>query len=143
MEPIGMSRPEGRTPAGEQHGHGTRRTRVLIAEDDDSLRTLIRLSVDIGDLDIDEAPDGETAIVMAHENPPDIALLDWAMPGLTGLDVCRALRADPRSANALIVVVTARVLRGDREEALEAGADHYLGKPFSPVELLEIVRHAL
>jgi DNA-binding response OmpR family regulator len=138
-----MSRPEGRMPASEQQSRGTRRTRVLIAEDDDSLRTLIRLSVDIGDLDIDEAPDGETAIVMAHENPPDIALLDWAMPGLTGLDVCRALRADPRSANALIVVVTARVLKGDREEALEAGADHYLGKPFSPVELLEIVRHAL
>jgi two-component system phosphate regulon response regulator PhoB len=130
-------------PAGREQSHGTRRTRVLIAEDDDSLRTLIRLSVDIGDLDIDEAPDGETAIVLAHENPPDIALLDWAMPGLTGLDVCRALRADPRSANALIVIVTARVLRGDREQALEAGADHYLGKPFSPVELLEIVRHAL
>ena len=128
---------------GQERSRRTRRTRVLIAEDDDSLRTLIRLSVDIGELDIDEAADGETAILMAHENPPDIALLDWAMPGLTGLDVCRALRADPRSANALIVVVTARVLRGDREQALAAGADHYLGKPFSPLELLEIVRHAL
>jgi two-component system phosphate regulon response regulator PhoB len=120
-----------------------RRTRVLIAEDDDSLRTLIRISVDVGELDIDEAADGEAAILLAHENPPDIALLDWSMPGMTGLDVCRALRADPRSADALIVVVTARVFKGDREEALEAGADHYLGKPFSPVELLEIVRHAL
>ena len=119
------------------------RTRVLIAEDDESLRALLRLSVDVGEIDIDEAPDGETAILLAHENPPDIALLDWAMPGITGLDVCRALRADPRSAGALIVVVTARVLKGDREEALAAGADHYVGKPFSPVELLGIVRHAL
>jgi two-component system phosphate regulon response regulator PhoB len=116
---------------------------VLIAEDDESLRMLLRLSVDIGDLDIDEAADGETAIVMAHENPPDLALLDWSMPGLTGLDVCRALRADPRSAAALIVIVTARVLEGDREAALAAGADLYLGKPFSPAELLERVRHAL
>src|ERR1700754_4513782 len=122
-----MSRPERGAPPPDRPGPKNRRTRVLIAEDDDSLRTLIRLSVDVGELDIDEAADGETAIVMAHENPPDIALLDWPMPGLTGLDVCRALRADPRSANALIVVFTARVLRGDREEALAAGADHYLG----------------
>jgi two-component system phosphate regulon response regulator PhoB len=120
-----------------------RRARVLIAEDDDSLRTLIRLSVDVGEVDIDEAADGEAAILLAHENPPDVALLDWAMPGMTGLDVCRSLRADPRSARALIVIVTARVLQGDREEALQAGADHYLGKPFSPVELLKMVRHAL
>jgi DNA-binding response OmpR family regulator len=120
-----------------------RRARVLIAEDDDSLRTLIRLSVDVGEIDIDEAADGEAAILLAHANPPDVALLDWAMPRMTGLDVCRALRADPRSAGALIVIVTARVLEGDREEALQAGADHYLGKPFSPVELLEMVRHAL
>jgi two-component system phosphate regulon response regulator PhoB len=143
VEPIGVSRPDGGMPAPRRRGTDARRTRVLIAEDDDSLRTLIRISVDIGDLDIDEAADGEAAILLAHENPPDIALLDWSMPGMTGLDVCRALRADPRSAGALIVVVTARVLKGDREQALEAGADHFVGKPFSPVALLEIVRHAL
>jgi DNA-binding response OmpR family regulator len=121
----------------------TRRARVLIAEDDDSLRTLIRLSVEVGEIDVDEAADGEAAMRLAHANPPDVALLDWAMPRMTGLDVCRALRADPRSAGAVIVIVTARVLTGDREQALEAGADHYLGKPFSPVELLDLVRHAL
>ena len=138
-----MSRPERDAPSGGERGRAARRTRVLIAEDDESLRALIRLSVDVGGLEIDEAPDGETAIVMAHENPPDIALLDWSMPGISGLEVCRALRADPRSAGALIVIVTARVLKGDREQALAAGADHYLGKPFSPGELLDTVRHAL
>lgn len=138
-----MSRPERDIPPADGRERATRRTRILIAEDDDSLRTLIRLSVDVGDIEIDEAPDGETAIVMAHENAPDIALLDWSMPGISGLDVCRALRADPRSAGALIVIVTARVLDGDREEALAAGADHYLGKPFSPSVLLDTVRHAL
>jgi two-component system phosphate regulon response regulator PhoB len=81
-------------PSSGQQGRGTRRTRVLIAEDDESLRTLMRLSVDVGELDIDEAPDGETAVLLAHENAPDIALLDWSMPGMTGLEVCRALRAD-------------------------------------------------
>ena len=132
-----MTRP-GTSPPGQRG-----RRRVLIAEDDESLRALLRLSVDVGEMDIDEAADGETAILLAHENPPDIALLDWAMPGITGLEVCRALRADPRSAGALIVVVTARVLKGDREEALAAGADHYVGKPFSPLELLELVRRAM
>jgi CheY-like chemotaxis protein len=138
-----MSRPQRGTPRSGRKGRGARRTRVLIAEDDDSLRRLIRLSVDVGEMDIDEAADGEAALLLAHEHPPDVALLDWAMPGMTGLEVCRALRADPRSAGALIVIVTARVLQGDREEALEAGADHYVGKPFSPVALLEVVRHAL
>jgi DNA-binding response OmpR family regulator len=134
-----MSRPERATSTSRT----CRPARVLIAEDDDSLRQLIRLSVDVGGIDIDEAADGETAILLAHENPPDVALLDWSMPGLSGLDVCRALRADPRSAGALIVIVTARVLEGDREQALAAGADHYMGKPFSPDELLDTVRDAL
>ena len=71
----------------------------------------MRLSVDVGELDIDEAADGETALAAARARTrPTSSLLDWMMPGLTGLDVCRALRADPRTAGALIVIVTARVL---------------------------------
>jgi two-component system phosphate regulon response regulator PhoB len=120
-----------------------RRTRVLIAEDDDSLRALMRLSIDIGGLVIDEAADGTSALELARRNAPDIALLDWTMPGPSGLDVCRSLRADPRTAAALILIVTARTQPSDREAALAAGADHYVPKPFSPVALLEIVRHAL
>ena len=65
------------------------------------------------------------------------------MPGLSGLDLCRALRADPVTAGAMIVMVTARVMPEDREAALAAGADHFVGKPFSPVALLDTVRHAL
>jgi two-component system phosphate regulon response regulator PhoB len=116
---------------------------VLIAEDDDSLRALLRLSIDIGDLDIDEAVDGERALELARRNPPDLALLDWMMPGVNGLDVCRALRADPRTASATIAIVTARSGVGDRDAALAAGADHYFAKPFSPVALLEALRHVL
>jgi two-component system phosphate regulon response regulator PhoB len=116
---------------------------VLIAEDDESLRTLLRLSIDIGELDIDEAVDGEAALELARCNPPDVVLLDWMMPGVSGLDVCRALRADPRTSSALIVIVTARSGVGDRDAALAAGADQYVAKPFSPVELLEAVRHVL
>jgi DNA-binding response OmpR family regulator len=121
----------------------SRRTRVLIAEDDDSLRALMRLTIDVGGLDIDEVPDGNTALQTARATPPDVVLLDWMMPGLSGLDLCRALRADPATAGATIVMVTARVLPEDREAALAAGVDHYVGKPFSPDALLDTVRYAL
>ncbi len=120
-----------------------RRTRVLIAEDDDSLRMLMRIAIDVGGLEIAEACDGITALELARENPPDLVLLDWMMPGMSGLELCRALRADPATSGALIAMVTARVLPQDRELAFAAGADHYIGKPFSPVALLEAVRHAL
>jgi two-component system phosphate regulon response regulator PhoB len=120
-----------------------RRTRVLIAEDDDSLRRLMRISIDVGGLDIAEASDGVEALELARVAPPDLVLLDWMMPALSGLELCRALRSDPATAGAVIVMVTARVLAADRELAFAAGADHYIGKPFSPVALLETVRHAL
>jgi two-component system phosphate regulon response regulator PhoB len=120
-----------------------RRTRVLIAEDDESLRALMRLTVDVGDFDIEEAEDGNSALAAARATPPDVVLLDWMMPGLSGLDLCRALRADPVTAAATIVMVTARVMPEDRDAALAAGADHFVGKPFSPVALLDTVRHAV
>jgi two-component system, OmpR family, phosphate regulon response regulator PhoB len=121
----------------------TGRTRILIAEDDDSLRALMRLTFDVAGVDIDEAEDGTSALAAARATPPDVVLLDWMMPGLSGLDLCRALRSDPLTARATIVMVTARVMPEDREAALAAGADHFVGKPFSPVALLDTVRHAL
>jgi two-component system phosphate regulon response regulator PhoB len=116
---------------------------VLIAEDDDSLRALLRLSIDVGGLDIAETSDGASALELARETPPDLVLLDWMMPGMSGLELCRALRGDPKTAGATIVMVTARAMTRDRDAALAAGADHYIAKPFSPGALLETVRHAL
>ena len=104
---------------------------------------MLRLSIDVGGLDIAETADGTTALDLARETPPDLVLLDWLMPGLSGLDLCRALRSDPRTAGATIVMVTARAMASDRDAALAAGADHYVAKPFSPSALLETVRHAL
>jgi two-component system phosphate regulon response regulator PhoB len=117
--------------------------RVLIAEDDRSLRALIRLTIELGDVEIDEAGDGRGALSLALANPPDLVLLDWAMPGLSGIEVCRALRADPRTAAAVIVMITARASPADRADGLAAGADHYLTKPFSPLELLDTLRDVL
>ena len=134
-----MTTESGGAPATSARGRG----RVLIAEDDDSLRLLIRLSIDVGGIVIDEAADGAAALALARKNPPDLALLDWMMPSLDGLEVCRALRADPSTAGATIVIVTARARPDDRAEALAAGADHYVAKPFSPAALLELVHQAL
>lgn len=116
---------------------------MLIAEDDESLRALMRLTVDVGEFDIEEAEDGNSALAAARAAPPDVVLLDWMMPGLSGLDLCRALRSDPATAGATIVMVTARVMPEDRDAAMAAGADHFVGKPFSPVALLDTVRHAV
>jgi two-component system phosphate regulon response regulator PhoB len=116
---------------------------VLIAEDDDSLRMLMRLSIDVGRMIIDEASDGLSALALARAHPPDLALLDWMMPGLDGLSLCRELRADPAFAGTVIVIVTARARPDDRAQALAAGADHYVAKPFSPASLLQLVQQAL
>jgi CheY-like chemotaxis protein len=135
---VAVTRQSGGAPAAPSR----ERLRVLIAEDDESLRLLMRMSVDVGGVVIDEAADGASALALARANPPDVALLDWMMPELDGLELCRALRADPATAGATIAIVTARTRPHDRAQALAAGADHYVVKPFSPADLLHLVREA-
>ena len=125
------------------NGAGRSRPRILIAEDDESLRALIRLTIEVGELEIHEAADGEAALADARRCRPDLVLLDWAMPGRSGLEVCRELRADDRTSGATIVMITARAQEADRLAGFEAGADLYLTKPFSPLELLDTLREVL
>jgi two-component system phosphate regulon response regulator PhoB len=129
----------------ESHPSGVngRRPRILIAEDDESLRALIRLTIEVGDVEIREVADGEAALADAQSTRPDLVLLDWSMPGRSGLEVCRELRADERTSDATIVMITARAQESDRRAGLEAGADRYLTKPFSPLELLDTLRDVL
>jgi two-component system phosphate regulon response regulator PhoB len=129
----------------ESHASGVngRRPRILIAEDDESLRALIRLTIEVGDVEIREVADGEAALADAQSTRPDLVLLDWSMPGRSGLEVCRELRADERTSGATIVMITARAQESDRRAGLEAGADRYLTKPFSPLELLDTLRDVL
>jgi DNA-binding response OmpR family regulator len=117
--------------------------KVLIAEDDPSIRALIRLTLDSGRFEILEAGDGDAALDTALAQRPDLLFIDWNMPGRDGLDVCRELRAARGTADLKIVVVTARVQPGDRRQALEAGADDYITKPFSPLSLLDKVTEVL
>lgn len=114
--------------------------RVLIIEDHADIRQLIRMTLETEDCEILEAADGTAGVALARAGAPDVVLLDVMMPGpLDGLAVCRQLRADPATAATRIVMLTARGTASDRRDGVAAGADDYLLKPFSPMELLRLV----
>src|SRR3954447_9219078 len=117
--------------------------KVLIADDQANMRQLVRLTLETGHFEIFEAPDGHAALEVARRELPDPVFLGWPMPGLPGVEVCRALRGDPRHDGMRIVMLTARSREADRETAREMGVDDYITKPFSPIELLEKVRDVL
>jgi DNA-binding response OmpR family regulator len=117
--------------------------KVLIADDQANMRALVRLTLETGRFDIFEAHDGDAALEVARRERPDLVFLDWTMPGLSGVEVCRALREDPATAGTRIVMLTARSQNEDRETARAMGADDYITKPFSPIQLLEKVRDVL
>jgi two-component system chemotaxis response regulator CheY len=113
--------------------------RVLIVDDDPFIRRLIATTLeDVTHFELLQAGDGEEALAVAARERPDLVFLDIDMPRLDGIEVCRRLRAAPETANATIVMLTAA--RGDEAErdAGEAGADLYLTKPFSPLDLLRL-----
>jgi two-component system phosphate regulon response regulator PhoB len=116
---------------------------VLIAEDEVSVRWLIRMTLDTGGFEIIEVEDGYAAIDAIRRKRPALIFLDWTMPGMTGLEVCRAVRADPAARDTKIVMLTAHTDEQDRADAMEAGVDDYITKPFSPRQLLEKVNDVL
>ena len=115
-------------------------SRILIVEDHADIRRLIRMTLEFAGYEgeIAEAADGIAGLELARSFLPDVVLTDLMMPGgPDGLDLCRALRADPRTCNAAIVMITARGQTVDRVAGLDAGAGAYLVKPFSPLELIQ------
>jgi CheY-like chemotaxis protein len=117
--------------------------KILIAEDDSAVRSLIHMTLDSGQTEILEVEDGTAALEVARSELPELIFLDWSMPGSSGLEVCRALRDDPGTAQIKVVMLTARSDSGDRQAGLAAGADDYITKPFSPVQLLDKVLEVL
>jgi DNA-binding response OmpR family regulator len=116
-----------------------KRPRVLVVEDEQPLRELV--VVTLGDaFDCEEVGDGDTALERLHARPPDLVLLDTMIPGRTGLEVLREMRADPKLKKVPVVVLSAWQQPQDVEAALEAGADRFLGKPFRVEELSELAR---
>ena len=114
--------------------------KILIVEDHADIRRLIRMTLEFEECEIHEAPDAHTGWDMVRELMPDVVLLDVMMPGaLDGLDLCRAMKSDARLRQVPVIVLSARGGSADREAGLQAGADAYLVKPFSPMQLLELL----
>ncbi|MFN8523788.1 MAG: response regulator [Chloroflexota bacterium] len=116
---------------------------VLIADDQQTLRLLIRASLRNVRCRVLEAADGQTALRLALNEHPALVMLDVGMPKLDGVAVCRAIRQDHRTRDSRVVILTARAQPGERELGLQAGADAYLTKPFRPAELRAIVQRML
>ena len=118
-------------------------SRILICDDEEVLRSLVRATLDDASYEIVEAEDGDQSIELARSLKPDVILLDMMMPGRTGLEVLEILRADPELSRTPVVMLTARARVSDRDAAVAAGADRYLAKPFSPLELIGVVEELL
>jgi CheY-like chemotaxis protein len=116
------------------------RRAVLVVDDDPFIRGLILTTLeDVAHFTLFEAADGEEALVVARAEHPRLVFMDIDMPRLDGIAACRALRGDPATAGATIVMLTASAEDSARGRAEEAGADMFLTKPFSPLDLLRMV----
>jgi two-component system, OmpR family, phosphate regulon response regulator PhoB len=116
---------------------------ILVVEDEAALVTLLRYNLEREGFRVAEARDGEEALLMAREQKPDLVILDWMLPLLSGLEVCRQLRRGPETRSVPIIMLTARGEEGDKLRGLDSGADDYVTKPFSPSELIARIRASL
>ncbi|MEM0928781.1 MAG: phosphate regulon transcriptional regulator PhoB [Pseudomonadota bacterium] len=116
---------------------------VLVVEDDDALRTLIEYNLGKEGFAVTTARDGEEAMLKVEEAKPDLVILDWMLPNVSGIEVCRRLRARQTTQSLPIIMLTARAEETDRVRGLETGADDYVVKPFSMEELVARIRAVL
>jgi two-component system phosphate regulon response regulator PhoB len=110
--------------------------RILIVEDEEALTLLLRYNLEAAGYDVDTVARGDDADVRFKERPPDLVILDWMLPGLSGIELCRRLRARPDTRQLPIIMLTARGEESERVRGLSTGADDYIVKPFSVPELL-------
>lgn len=117
------------------------KVKVLVADDESSLRTLLRAVICSEPIfDFDEAIDGDDCLTKIKNSKPDILILDVMMPGQSGFEVCEKLKADPELKDIVIIILTAKGQKTDEDWANSVGADHFLAKPFSPLELLNLLK---
>ena len=116
---------------------------VLIVDDDKPLAQAIAATLDLGGLETVIAHDGNRALELAHTLQPDLILLDVMLPGKSGFEVCATLKREPATASIPIIILTAKAELSDRMTGIAAGADEYLTKPFSPIQLIDLINEAL
>jgi two-component system phosphate regulon response regulator PhoB len=110
--------------------------RILIVEDEEALTLLLRYNLEKAGYEVDTVARGDEADIRFKERPPDLVILDWMLPGLSGIEICRRLRAQPDTQKLPIIMLTARGEESERVRGLSTGADDYIVKPFSVPELL-------
>lgn len=118
--------------------------KILIADDEPSLRLLVRatLSADKS-LELIEAVDGNEALAKAQTELPNLLLLDVMMPGLSGFEVCERMKNDPKTKDIVVIMLTAKGQQSDKDWAISVGTDYFLTKPFSPIELYNLIEKIL
>jgi two-component system phosphate regulon response regulator PhoB len=116
---------------------------ILVIEDESALVTLIRYNLEAEGFEVLDAPDGEEGLLVLEERMVDLVLLDWMLPQLSGIEVCRQIRRKSETRNVPVIMLTARGEEGDRVRGLNAGADDYLAKPFSYKELIARIHAVL
>jgi len=116
---------------------------VLVVDDESAIRDMIRFALRKSDMKVRVAADAREALNKISEKPPDILLLDWMMPNMSGPQLTRRLRKDPLTKNIPVILLTARITEDDKVTGLNAGADDYVIKPFSPRELVARINAVL
>jgi two-component system, OmpR family, phosphate regulon response regulator PhoB len=119
------------------------RPQLLLVEDEPSLAQMLSYNLDKAGFEVHVAADGEEALLLLAEAKPDLVVLDWMLPGVSGLEICRQLRRRGDTGNLPIIMLTARGEETDKLRGLETGADDYITKPFSPMELVARIRSIL
>ena len=127
----------------EEDGVMTDPPRVLVVDDDRDIRDLVTFKLEQAGYEVRQAEDGLQALEAVREWSPDLVVLDVMMPGLSGVDVTRELRADPATAATPVILLTAKAQEADVETGFVSGADDYVVKPFSPRELVSRVQAVL
>lgn len=118
-------------------------TKILVVEDEKNIAKLVSYNLEREGFRVSVVKDGEEALESIRGNPPQLILLDLMLPKVDGLEVCRRIRSDPRTASIPVIMLTAKTQEADRIVGLELGADDYIPKPFSPRELVARVRAVL
>src|SRR6202023_2169525 len=129
--------------ATERNRRGAMSARILIVEDEEPLTLLLRYNLEAEGYEVDIAARGDDAEVRLKESPPDLVVLDWMLPGISGIELCRRLRARTDTERLPIIMLTARGEESERVRGLATGADDYIVKPFSVPELLARIRSLL
>jgi two-component system phosphate regulon response regulator PhoB len=117
--------------------------RILVVEDEDALSALLEYNLEKEGFEVRLSSEGEDALLIVEEDKPDLVVLDWMLPGLSGIEICRRVRAAPETRDIPVIMLTARSDEDDRIRGLDTGADDYLTKPFSIPELIARVRALL